>query len=391
MNYNEQEIFKIFLQLYEQYKKNNFVIDKTNTKIVQIINVNIKFNPELGPYFNINNVKKTNIQYVQKQLQWYKSQDLNIQFIQEYAKLWKSCADINGNINSNYGWCIYSNQNYNQFENCVKQLKNNKQSRRAIMIYTRPSIQYQYCENGKSDFICSNYNQFMIRDNKLISIYDMRSNDAIYGFFNDYAWAWNVYVEVYNELKQIYPQLLYGNIIWKANSFHIYQKHFKLLQKIIKSQETIMKKIVNETKIPQSNLTVISGLPGSGKTQRLLQKAYQLAQMNNVYLISLEINSENINDRLKKISENNVKYSTGKVFNISTFDGIPLTFEKMKDSFSKINRDLILPAVILIDTPELYKDIDIKQMIDVFKNWSNQIDIPVYITLMTSKLQYIVN
>lgn len=232
MNYNEQELYKVFLQLYKQYKEEKFVIDKTGSKIVEILNLNLTLDPSFGPILNIKNVKKTNMSYVQKELQWYNSQSLNIQFIQEYAKLWIGCADKRGMINSNYGWCIYSKENYNQFDNCINELKQNVNSRRAIMIYNRPSIQYDYKQNGKSDFICSMYNQLFIRDNKLISIYDMRSNDAIYGFFNDYAWAHHVYMKSFEILKQKYQNLEVGNLIWKVNSFHIYQKHFKILCKI---------------------------------------------------------------------------------------------------------------------------------------------------------------
>lgn len=201
------------------------------------------FDTSYGPLFNLKNVKKTNWSYVQKQLQWYESQNLSVQFIQEYAKLWKSCAGIDGKVNSNYGWCVWSDQNYNQFDNVAKELLKNPQSRRAIMIYTRPSMQYDWCQNEKNDFLCTNYNAFFIRNGQLDMIYDMRSNDAIYGFFNDYAWAYHIYDKMLQYLLNAGKEyqhcewLVNGNIIWRANSFHIYQKHFKLLQKIVKSQE----------------------------------------------------------------------------------------------------------------------------------------------------------
>lgn len=56
-----------------------------------------------------------------------------------------------------------------------------------MMIYQRPQMQFQYNKNGMNDFICTNYAQLFIRNNKLIYIVDMRSNDAIFGFFNDFA------------------------------------------------------------------------------------------------------------------------------------------------------------------------------------------------------------
>jgi len=73
------------------------------------------------------------------------------------------------------------------------------------MIYQRPSMQYDFNKNGMNDFICTNYVQLFIRNDALIYIVDMRSNDAIYGFFNDFAWHCYIYKKVYTELYQIYP------------------------------------------------------------------------------------------------------------------------------------------------------------------------------------------
>ena len=41
---------------------------------------------------------------------------------------------------------------------------------------------------GMSDFICTNAVSYMIRDDELISVVQMRSNDVVYGYKNDYAW-----------------------------------------------------------------------------------------------------------------------------------------------------------------------------------------------------------
>ena len=56
------------------------------------------------------------------------------------------------------------------------------------MIYTRPSIWMEYNEDGKNDFICTNAVTYYIRDNYLQSVVQMRSNDVVFGYKNDYAW-----------------------------------------------------------------------------------------------------------------------------------------------------------------------------------------------------------
>ena len=54
-------------------------------------------------------------------------------------------------INSNYGHLIWSEKYFSQYENAVTELENNPDSRRASMIYTRPSIWQEYNENGKNE------------------------------------------------------------------------------------------------------------------------------------------------------------------------------------------------------------------------------------------------
>lgn len=226
-NSNQKVIHKAFMLLNNQLQINN-IVDNT----VQILGHTIyPLNP-LQPIINFNNIKKTNLKYVQLQLDWYNSQNLNCQLVANVAKIWNNCCDYNRNVNSNYGYLIYSAENYYQYKNCVLQLQKNKNSRRAMMIYNRPSMHYDAIAQGMNDFVCTMYNSFYIRNNKLYSIYNMRSNDIIYGFFNDFYWCCHVYMKVYNDLLLKYNDLQIGQIYWQAASLHAYEKHFKLVKKI---------------------------------------------------------------------------------------------------------------------------------------------------------------
>lgn len=227
---NEQIIFPIIEQFYNKIQNKEFVTDKSGVKCVEIIGAKIE---NLNPKQAILDfgIKKTNKEYCEKELKWYLSRDLNISDWVDDISIWKQVADYNGFINSNYGWCIFSEENYNQYENCKKELIKNPQSRRAIMIYNRPNMWIDYNKDGRSDFICTLQNQFFIRDNTLISIYEMRSNDLIYGWFNDFYWACEVYNKLFEELKMIYKDLKLGTMTWIANSLHVYEKHFELLEK----------------------------------------------------------------------------------------------------------------------------------------------------------------
>jgi len=74
-----------------------------------------------------------------------------------------------------------------------------------MIIYTRPTMQTDYKEDGKNDFLCTTWNQFLIRDNKLYMFYVMRSNDSYFGTINNIPWAMYVYNDMYKKLLEYYP------------------------------------------------------------------------------------------------------------------------------------------------------------------------------------------
>ena len=102
------------------------------------------------------------------------------------------------------------------------------------MIYTRPSIWEEYNEDGKNDFICTNAVTYYIRDNYLQSVVQMRSNDVVFGYKNDYAWQLYVLeqmVKDYNDCaNQGAPELKVGDIIWQVQNLHVYERHFHLVK-----------------------------------------------------------------------------------------------------------------------------------------------------------------
>lgn len=175
--------------------------------------------------------RKTNTAYVEQEKEWYLSHELKIDRVSN-VKIWQSCADRNGEINSNYGNLVYSRNNFSQFDNALESLKKDKNSRQAMIIYTRPSIHYEWNSFGAHEFICTNFNHFIIDDNKLEMIVSMRSNDAIFGTMNDVPWFTHVYQDMYSKLKETYPELEYGNMHLNLDSFHVYARHYDLLENI---------------------------------------------------------------------------------------------------------------------------------------------------------------
>lgn len=230
---NEEVLLPIFKELKKKLDNQEFVIDKSGVKTVELIAPRIELNPE-QPVLTFNG-RKTPLKYVEEELKWYLSQDLNIEEISKSASIWKDVSDKNGFVNSNYGYLLFHPSNFLQYKNCVKELNNNPETRRAIQIYTRPSMQYEYNKDGMSDFICTLSHQFMIRNNELISVVNFRSSDFIFGFFNDFYWFAYIHRMIYNDIHNM-NKISIGKLIFIPNSLHVYERHFDMLNKICETE-----------------------------------------------------------------------------------------------------------------------------------------------------------
>ena len=170
-----------------------------------------------------------NLEYIKKEIDWYESESLNINDIygpdKEPPAAWQYAADPDGFINSNYGHLIYSNVYHNQYNRVLQELSTAPDGRRAMMVYNRPDIWDEYNENGMSDFICTNAVAYYIRNGRLDCCVQMRSNDVVFGYKNDYAWQQYVLHELANDLD-----LEVGNMIWQVQNLHVYEKHFDLIK-----------------------------------------------------------------------------------------------------------------------------------------------------------------
>ena len=218
--------------LKEFYKKivSNDIVNGT----VEILEFNDWFDPsyEFIDYFDI---KKASRKYIENEKNWYMSLDRSIKGHPgiESNKIWQYCAskDEKQEVNSQYGWIVFSPENgvngKCQYDCCIEHLLNDINTRQAGMIYTRPTIHKEYCENGKHDFICTTEVWVHIRNNRLIYSVNMRSNDFFTGFVNDWAWHYFVYHKLLNDLHENGITVEIGNIYWHASSFHVYERNFE--------------------------------------------------------------------------------------------------------------------------------------------------------------------
>ena len=209
---------EIVKELKRKYTQKIFTT-VNNEKTVEIINACFEAD---SSYL----LRRPNADYIAREINWYESQSLNVNDIPDGAPaIWQKVSSDNGYINSNYGYLLYSDENYNQFDNVMHALLNDKHSRQAIAIYTRPRMHFDSTQQGMKDFCCTNTVQYLYRDGLLHAIVSMRSNDAVFGYNNDVAWQQHVLTKLCSELR-----LDMGNIYWNAGSLHVYERHFQYLQ-----------------------------------------------------------------------------------------------------------------------------------------------------------------
>jgi thymidylate synthase len=202
--------------LIRELQAESFVVDKTGVKTIEMIGASFEAD-EPSIFGDVND------DYIQRELEWYKSESLYVDDIPGITPaIWKQVASTEGKINSNYGWAIYNRDNGLQYLHVLGELKLNPNSRRAVMIYTRPTMHNDYNKDGMSDFMCTNAVQYMIRDGQLVAIVQMRSNDVVFGYRNDYAWQKYVADELSADLELSREP----KIIWHVGNLHVYERHF---------------------------------------------------------------------------------------------------------------------------------------------------------------------
>ena len=218
--YSVSDIRQFFI---DELNDGAFTKDRSGQKTIELIGAS--FLADEPAIFG-----EVNQDYVDNELRWYESESTNIYDIyddpnKEPPQAWQYSANTHGEINSNYGYLIWNNRFHCQYERALEELEENPDSRRAIMIYNRPDIWMEYNNNGKNDFICTNAVTYYIRNDELQAVVQMRSNDVVFGYKNDFAWQQYVLESLANDLG-IQP----GFITWQVQNLHVYERHFHLVK-----------------------------------------------------------------------------------------------------------------------------------------------------------------
>lgn len=136
--------------------------------------------------------------------------------------LWQSLMSKKNGEKFDYTYSERINY-HSQLDNVISTLKDDEHSRRAMIMIFNPEDTDESC--GFSTRIpCSISYQFLIRNNKLMVIYYIRSNDYFKHFAID-IWLANAMQEyIVSQLKDTYPNLKVGSLNYYCGSFHAYNE-----------------------------------------------------------------------------------------------------------------------------------------------------------------------
>lgn len=212
---------KILKQIKEQGK----IVSTRGNKVLEIENYGF----ELEPYERFMNFpsRKLSLKYIKNEFIWYLRGDKYDTSICDHASIWKNIIQKDGSIFSNYGQYIFTDSKYIKI---LSILLRDKNARHANIVILQP---YHYDNLNSPEVPCTLGLSFRIRDNKLNMTVVMRSCDAIYGMGNDVP-AFSFIQEIICVLlKEKYPELKLGKYYHFVESFHIYEKHWDMLDTIL--------------------------------------------------------------------------------------------------------------------------------------------------------------
>jgi thymidylate synthase len=179
--------------------------------------------------------RKLKLDYVKQEFMWYLRGQKNDTSIAKLASIWKDIINKNGTINSNYGYYIfddnYTEEGVSNFERIARTLEDDPDSRRAAVTI----LHNDHLNSATKDVPCTAYINFLIRKDHVNMYVRMRSQDAIFGMGNDAPCFSFIQELLYVRLKKKYPHLKLGRYWHMADSFHVYERHFELVQDILEN------------------------------------------------------------------------------------------------------------------------------------------------------------
>ena len=166
-----------------------------------------------------NPIRKFSMSYACAEMLWYLSGTDDVELIKQYAPSYVNYTEDGVHAWGAYGkrWATVPHQ----IDLIYDILSQDPDSRQAIMAIYQAEDLIAVHDGGKKDIPCTLTLQFLLREDKLNLITNMRSNDAWLGLPYD--------IFCFSTLQRILADMLqvgYGIYIHQSGSEHLYQKNY---------------------------------------------------------------------------------------------------------------------------------------------------------------------
>lgn len=148
------------------------------------------------------------------ELCWYLSGSADLRHITHYLPRYEESAEADGRLMGAYGPRLFGDEDGNQIDRVVEQLRQKPSSRQAVVQLLRASD----LSTGQKDVPCTVALQFLVREDRVILIVFMRSNDILWGLPHD--------VFAFTMLQEIVASELghdVGSYVHHVGSLHLYE------------------------------------------------------------------------------------------------------------------------------------------------------------------------
>lgn len=190
----------------------------------ELLNVNLVLtNPRERLLYS--RVRKHNYTYGAAEFLWYMSGTNQLDFIEYYLQKMRDFSDDGETLNSAYGYRIFGNHAEfpHQWRNVEYKLLADPDTRQGVI-----TIHYQKdIATETKDVPCAMNLHFIIRDNKLNLLVQMRSNDAFMGLIYDVFSFTLLQEHMFNFLKPQagFEKLELGTYVHRSDSMHLYRRN----------------------------------------------------------------------------------------------------------------------------------------------------------------------
>lgn len=167
--------------------------------------------------------KVSSIKYAIAETIWYASRQRQTSLIAKFGPIWKQMEDSNGLVNSNYGYQIFNNQD---FEEKSAELIRKKKVRFLIA-----SDENQH---SRTDLVCNNAVDIYLDDENQLSVRVVaRSIDLIFGYPYD-MFAAQLFVRYLQRylMNKLNISTSFKNLRFDIENVHIYKRNISSIQEI---------------------------------------------------------------------------------------------------------------------------------------------------------------